>query len=279
MANTGREPLLRDVELAREVQLSFLPRGMPALPGYEFSAYYQPAQEVGGDYYDFIPLADGRLALAVADVAGKGVSAALIAARLFSDTRLSLWAESDLRAAVRKLNKIIFEFAGQIDRFVTMVIAVIDPAENTVTMVNAGIESPLLHQPTSHPLREVISKKDVGMPLGLMAEFGFKSCQICLQPGESLLLCTDGVAGTLDVNKKPFGLSGIRKALRTSGDSTPRQLVEILARASRAHAAGRAPFDDVTIVCVRRSPFIKPSPSAKPGPTGRGRGRGKPRSR
>jgi serine phosphatase RsbU (regulator of sigma subunit) len=248
-----RERLKRDLELAQQVQLSFLPKTLPAVPGYEFFAHYQAAQAVGGDYYGFIPLGEGRLAVAVGDVAGKGVPASLLMAKLSSDTRFSLLTETDLGQAVSKLNDLLYEFTSVADRFVTLGVAVIDSATHQVTMVSAGHASPLLYRAEGGPLEEVVTKKVAGVPLGIMEGYPFESCQIALEPGESLLIFTDGVTDALDVNNKAFGPNGIQDALQGAGAATVRQLVEKIARAVQVHAAGRDPFDDVTLVGLGRS--------------------------
>jgi len=247
-----RERLKRDLELAQEVQLSFLPKNVPEVPGYQFAAYYKAAQAVGGDYYGFVHLPEGRLAVVIGDVAGKGVPASLLMAKLSSDARFSLSTEAELGAAVTKLNDLLYEFTSVADRFVTLAVAVLDPVTHLVTMVSAGHSSPLRYRPTGGTLEEVVSKDVAGLPLGIMEGYPFDSCQITLQLGESLLIFTDGVTDALDSNGKQFGLDGIQAALGpvTAADSA--QLVDRLAKAVQTHATGRDPFDDVTLVGLAR---------------------------
>src|SRR5947209_1601882 len=123
----ARERLKLDLELAREVQRGLLPPQLPEVPGYEFFVYYESAYEVGGDYYDFIPLPRQRLAVLLGDVAGKGVVAALLMAKLSADARSCMLTEPDPAAAVTKLNSLMTQ-SGIADRFVTLVAAVLDPA-------------------------------------------------------------------------------------------------------------------------------------------------------
>ena len=246
------ERLRRDVELAQAVQLSFLPQSLPEIAGYKFAAHYKAAQAVGGDYYGFIPLTEGRLALTVGDVAGKGVQASLLMAKLSSDTRFSLSTVPELGAAVAKLNDLLYEFTSQADRFVTFGAVVLDPAQHTVTMVSAGHASPLLYKSGGGPLQEVVSKKVAGLPLGIMEGYTFDSCELALEPGESLLIFTDGVTDALDLKGKPFGVEGIQATLEPARGANVTQLVERLARAVQSHAAGRDPFDDITLVGVGR---------------------------
>src|SRR5436190_2740181 len=142
--SVARERFKRDLELAHQVQLSFLPKKLPEVPGYEFFAHYESAQEVGGDYYGFIPLSDRRLAITLGDVAGKGVPAALLMAKLSSDARFCLLTEAELHHAIAKLNDLLYQFTSEMDRFVTLAAAVLDSERHTVTLLSAGHPSPLL---------------------------------------------------------------------------------------------------------------------------------------
>jgi serine phosphatase RsbU (regulator of sigma subunit) len=249
-----RERMQRDLELAREVQRSFLPRKLPQVPGYEFYAHYESALEVGGDYYGFIPLPQGRLAVALGDVAGKGVPAALLMAKLSSDARFSLLTETDLGRAIGNLNDLLYEFTCQMDRFVTLAAAVLEPAGQTVTLVNAGHLSPLLYRHATGAFEEAVPKELAGVPLGVLEGYPYQSHQVSLGPGDSLLLFTDGVTDALDTRNAAFNVHGIQAALAGLPTPSPRNLVERVARAVQQHAAGRDPHDDITLVCVGRTP-------------------------
>src|SRR5262249_8575208 len=254
----ARERLKRDLELAHQVQLSFLPRSLPQVAGYDFYAHYEAAFEVGGDYYGFIPLPPtasqtrGRLAVTLGDVAGKGVPAALLMAKLSSDTRFSLLTEPDPAKAIAKLNDLLHEFTCQADRFVTFVAALIDPEAHVATVVNAGHPSPLLYR-KGGALEVAVTKEKTGVPLGIDNGVEFKACPIALGPGDSLLLYTDGIPEALDVRNKQFGLKGMQTALSGVGDATPKQLTGRLVKAAQAHAAGRSAHDDITLVAFGRT--------------------------
>src|SRR5262249_47566260 len=139
----AQERLENELKLAREVQLNFLPKHLPDLHGYEFHAYYEAAREVGGDYYDFIALPENCIAVTLGDVAGKGMPAALLMARLSSESRSCLLTERHPTGAMARLNDLLHPITSPMDRFVTLVMAVLDPAQHTVTLVNAGHPTPL----------------------------------------------------------------------------------------------------------------------------------------
>ena len=141
----AQQALQRDLELARRMQRALLPSQPPQVPGYCFFDYYQSARQVGGDYYDYVQLPGGRFAVIVGDVAGKGVSAALLMARLSSDVRFLLASEPDPAKAVQQINE-GFANADWQDQFVTMIVAVLNPHTHELTIVNAGHMAPLLRR-------------------------------------------------------------------------------------------------------------------------------------
>jgi serine phosphatase RsbU (regulator of sigma subunit) len=249
-----QERLQRDLNLAKKVQVSFLPSATPKIPGYAFHGHCEPAREVGGDYYGYIPLTNGRLCVAVGDVAGKGVSASLLMAKLSSDIRFALLSEPSPAAAISKLNDLLYEFTSQLDRFVTLAAAVLDPTTHEVVLVSAGHDSPLLYRPASGDLSEAMSKDVAGVPLGIMDGFPFDSCRITLQPNEALLLFTDGVHESRSAAEVEFTRAGIDRTLKGVTGMGPKDLVSRLVAAVNKHAAGRetGPHDDLTVVALGR---------------------------
>jgi serine phosphatase RsbU (regulator of sigma subunit) len=247
-----QERVQRDLMLAKKVQESFLPSGPPTVPGYEFWGYYESAREVGGDYYGYIPLPGGKMVTAIGDVAGKGVSASLLMTRLSSDIRYSMLTEADPARAISRLNDSLYEFTTKMDRFVTLVAVVLDPETHAVTMVNAGHPSPLLWRPSAGTLVDAIPSAVGGPPLGMLDGLPFDSYQITLEKGETLVLFTDGVNESMNLQDKDFGMDGVQKVIKDAGDVSPRVLGEKLAAAVKLHASGRDPFDDVTIVVLGR---------------------------
>jgi sigma-B regulation protein RsbU (phosphoserine phosphatase) len=248
-----RERIRRDLELATRVQNSFLPSSLPQVPGYEFYACYQPAQAVGGDYYGFIPLPQGRWAVAVGDVAGKGVSAALLMAKLSSDTRFCFLAEPDPAKALGKLNDQLFPFTSAMDRFVTLAVAVLDPAQHTATLVSAGHPSPLLTRRGSTAMQDAMPKTTAGLPLGMIEGCSYESHQLQLQPGDNLFLFSDGVPDALDARNNPFSLMGVQRVVQEAGAVSVAVLGERIVKAVAQHASNRDPHDDLTLICLGRT--------------------------
>lgn len=238
--------LERDLELARQVQQGFLPMARPSLAGYAFFDFYDPANEVGGDHFDYIALPDGRMGIVLADVSGKGVSAALLTAKLSSDVRFCLLAEPSPAAAIRRLNA---GFAGGRweDRFVTLVLAVLEPITGRITLVNAGHMAPLLRT-TSGQVR-MVGCEESGVPLGVDVEFPYEECQVALAPGELLTMFTDGISEAMSESNDLYTIQRLESVL-----AQPQTGVETAGRAIlddvRRHVGTRAQSDDMCLICV-----------------------------
>ena len=183
-------------------------RPLPQVAGYEFFAHYESAQQVGGDYYGFIPLTERPSGPAMGDVAGKGVPAALLMAKLSTDTRFACWPSRTRPRRSARLNDLLYAFTSRIDRFVTLAAVVLDPARHTATMVSAGHVAAPVFTGWRTTGRSGIEEK-AGLPLGIMEGYTFDSCELELEPGESLLIFTDGVTDAMDVQ-------GNRSARRAS---------------------------------------------------------------
>lgn len=247
----ARERLKRDLELAHEVQRSFLPTRPPDVPGYEFFAHYESALEVSGDYYDFVPLPGGRVAVMLGDVAGKGMAAALLMAKISADARFCVLSEPGPAQAVSRLNALLHE-SGLTDRFITLIAAFLDPATHELEIVNAGHPTPLVKRHASGDLEDAISTDAAGLPIGVLESFEYASTAIRLEPGDAVLVFSDGVTEAMDVKDNQLNARGIFAALQ--GERfTPRALGERLVKVVKHHAAGRSQHDDITLVSFGRT--------------------------
>jgi serine phosphatase RsbU (regulator of sigma subunit) len=250
----ARDRLKRDLELAQQVQLSFLPSKTPVVEGYEFFRHYEPAQEVGGDYYGFIPLANQQKgwAILLGDVAGKGVPAALLMAKLSSDARFSLLSENDAGKAVSILNDSLYENTSQMDRFVTLAGAVLDPVKHTVIFVNAGHPSPLVYRRATGKIEDATLRDVINLPLGVAEGIPYRSRELELEPGDCVLMFSDGVTEAMDKNNNQLQFQAFHQALK-DGPLPPQALGEKIVKLVRQHAAGRSQHDDITLVCFGRT--------------------------
>jgi sigma-B regulation protein RsbU (phosphoserine phosphatase) len=246
----ARAGLERDLELAQRVQKSFLPKKFPLIDGYEFYAHYESAQEVGGDYYDFIPLPNQHLGVMIGDVAGKGVPAALLMAKVSSEARFCTLTEPNLTVAIDKLNEHLQE-AGQLDRFVTFCGCVIDLQAHTVTTVSAGHHAPLIYRAATQAYEDGCTRDQTGFPLGIMEGIPYESNTFALAPGDCVVLFTDGVDESRSKDERDFDMEGVYAALKP-GPMTPKEMGIRLVDAVKRHALGRKPHDDMTVVTFGR---------------------------
>jgi serine phosphatase RsbU (regulator of sigma subunit) len=238
----------RDLEAATHIQKSFLPSRRPQVPQLHFFDYYSSARQIGGDYYDYIPLPNGRLAVALGDVSGKGAPAALLMARLSASARFALASEPDAPTAMRRLNAALIE-TGSDDRFVTFTAAILDLETFGVTLVNAGHMPPLRRRAGRTEMEE-IGDPIVGLPLGVMDK-PYEQMSFVLEPGDVLFFYTDGVTEARNPGNDQYGLDRLRRTAAGAPKGAEALGAAVLEDVRR-FAAGRPPNDDRTIVCVGR---------------------------
>jgi serine phosphatase RsbU (regulator of sigma subunit) len=244
----------KEIEVARKVQIGFLPKTFPELPGYEFYAFYSPAMSVGGDYYDFITLPQGKVGVVLGDVAGKGVAAALLMAKLSAEVRYCMLTESDPAKGIALLNEQLIR-GGIGDRFVTLVTLVIDPGNHKVTVVNAGHINPLRLRSRTGEFHEIISNGESGLPLGLVAGYPYEAREIPLELGDTVVVVTDGVTDAESPSGTRFHLDGLIQAIQSESAleaERPQKLGDRLIRAVQRHASGHPQSDDIALVCFGR---------------------------
>ena len=271
-ARIAREQIDRDLALARRVQQGLLPSCPPSIDGYEVFDFYESARHVGGDFFAYVPLPDGRLAVVLADVSGKGVAAALLMAALSADIRYCLASEPDLGRAVSRINE-SFLRGGWDDRFATLVVAVLDPAAHRAVVCNAGHLPPLLRQPDG--VVRAVAADLGGLPLGMVAGHEYRCCEVPLEPGAALVLSTDGISEALDHEERCYGLERLERVVAASGPGAVAIGRGILADVER-HAAGQVRSDDMCLVCLGRTGGPAAHPSQRPVPARRS-GRMQPR--
>lgn len=244
-----QEKFSRDLELAGDVQKALLPSKPPEIAGYEVFDFYEPARHVGGDYFNYVPLSDGRIAVVMADVSGKGVPAAMVMAVLSGDVKYCLAAEPDLVRAVSRINDSVCR-SGWDERFATFVAAVIDPGTHRVTLVNAG------HLPTYVRDRSgrvtSVGPEQGGLPLGMATDWEYHSSELAIEPGTTLVFFTDGISEAMDVEDRLYGLERIEEQVGKPEGSPEAIGRRILADVER-HTAGQVRSDDMCLVCVGRS--------------------------
>jgi serine phosphatase RsbU (regulator of sigma subunit)/anti-sigma regulatory factor (Ser/Thr protein kinase) len=241
-----RQRFEQELEVAKLIQQNFLPKQLPELPGWQVAAYYRPAREVGGDFYDVIPLPEGRVGFVVGDVTDKGVPAALVMAATRSVLRASAQRLVEPGEVLERVNEHLCPDMPA-KMFVTCLYGVLDPATGHFRFANAGHDLPYVK--TAGGSEELRAR---GMPLGLMTGMRYEEKETILEPGDSLLLHSDGVVEAHDPDGEMFGFPRLKQAVADypgGGELIDRVLSDL-----HAHTGPHAEQeDDITMVTLQRS--------------------------
>jgi sigma-B regulation protein RsbU (phosphoserine phosphatase) len=243
----GRIRIEQEMRMAREIQSNLLPRSAPTVPGYDIAGRGVPASSVGGDYYDFIPVSDDRLALCLADVTGHGMPAALLMANLQATIRSQVVAHVTPAECARRANRLLFQ-STDARRFATCFFGILHLASGRLTYSNAGHDHPLLVSPGGD--QAVLDRG--GLLLGVREEADYQEGTVTLEPGQILVIYSDGITESFDGANVPFGLEGLNRALERYRDAPAQAMVEGILCEAAAYTKGRRQLDDRTLVVVRR---------------------------
>ena len=238
----------QDLELASQVQKAFLPREAPKVPGYSFFQYYNPAQQIGGDYFDYIELDNNRIAIVIADVVGHGVAAAMFMAKLSAEARFAFATINDPRLALASLNDRITALG--VEKFITMAVIVLDYVAHKANIVIAGHMPPIMLM-QDKSIEEPGS--DVGgPPLGIMSDIPFDTFEVAIQPGESLTLYTDGIFEAPNAEGAQFSIERVRQQVAACAGDIQKAGSEIIDHVTK-HIVGCDQEDDMCLVIVGRA--------------------------
>jgi sigma-B regulation protein RsbU (phosphoserine phosphatase) len=242
----GRERMAREIEIAREVQFTLLPQAPPAIPGLDLAGYCRPAAGIGGDYYDFILLEGPRaVGLAIGDIAGKGIPAALLMAGLQAALRGQALAGSrDLARLMANINKLIFESSPS-NRYATFFYG--EYRDGLFSYVNAGHNAPALLRSDGR-----VERLDAGGPVvGLMDAAAFTESAVRIGPGDLLLGFTDGVSECMNPREEEWGEERLMEVLRLNRDLAAGEVVARIIGGADAFAAGAKQHDDMTLIVMK----------------------------
>ena len=241
-----------DLETAREIQSILLPAGSPEIAGYEVSGLNIPARHVSGDYFDYLRIDEHHWGLAIADVSGKGIPAALITGMCRSLLRAAAPGCTSAAEVMRAVNRRLYPDIKQ-DMFVSMLYVVIDTRTNDVTLARAGHDPPLLYRATG---REVLPLRPPGMAVGIDSGSVFDRVIteeiVTLASGDGILLYTDGATEALDAHGTEFGLPRLIQAVQANAPKGAAATVSNIAAELREFAGEFAQYDDITLISIRR---------------------------
>lgn len=242
----ARERLDYDLRLARQIQRNLLPREPPKVAGLDFAVHYEPAFHVGGDFYDFLWLDPTRLAMVVGDVSGKAISGALFMARVTSEIRFAAPVEAHPRRIVQRVNRALSEVAED-GMFVTMVFLSLDLSQQILRFSNAGHTTPLLLRGGRVTPLEYAEARC--LPVGVEARVEVAEAQVKLQPGDVLVLYTDGIIEARSMAGEFYGVERLHAVLERTG-GTARQVLEAVLGDLDRFVEDAPQADDQTVVCL-----------------------------
>ena len=244
------EFLRQDLKIAREVQKAFIPQNPPSIPGLECATFYKAAHSVSGDYYDFFRVSRGQWGIAIGDVSGKGIGAALIMANLRASVRAQAqqW-HSDPAIAMKRVNQLVHE-SSPIHFFASLFYSEYDPPTRTLAYVNAGQNPPIVIR-YQGGRSKVFRLESDGTPVGLFGNSSYKSVNFQLEVEDILVACTDGIIETESKGGELWGQQRLEHLLSTCASRRPRQVLQSIVQEVSAFASGRAQKDDMTLVVLK----------------------------
>jgi sigma-B regulation protein RsbU (phosphoserine phosphatase) len=242
----------KELEVGRQIQLSMLPSRPPEVPGWDFASFYQPAREVGGDFYDFfeLPGTGSQLGVVIGDVTGKGVPAALFMARASTQIRSEALRICYPAITLAKANAEILK-DRRTESLLTALYAMLDTDTGWVTFANAGHCRPLLVQAASGEVQELESG---GILLGAFAEIELEERSVELAPGDILVLYSDGASEAMNATHSQWGTSRLRNTLRANTGSPAEQVAKAIVDAVGHFRGDMEQSDDLTLLVIRRAP-------------------------
>ncbi len=242
-----KERFQKELEIAKGIQQSFLPESAPSIPGIDLAGFNIPALEVGGDFYDFIPVGADSWGLVIADVSGKGVPAALFMALSRTLIRASASRSDDPAWSIEEANRLIY-LDAKTSMFVTLFYAVLDTRKKTLAFVNAGHNPPLLYSEGSDRITLLQAE---GIALGVLDEITLTTAQIQLRPADVVVLYTDGVTEATNEKDEEYGMDRLTQVVSASRHLPAGEIIAAVVKDVTAFAGSRPQYDDITLMVLK----------------------------
>ena len=243
-----KEHMDEQLKTAGEVQMRLTPEQPPSLPGYEIAGICLPAYDIGGDYFDYIALEDGRLAIALADVSGHGVPAALVMSAFRALLRTQARIQPDPPPAMQFLNRTLPEFTGK-DDYVTVIYGILDPENGEFTFSNCGHPPALLFRSSG----EIGQLRQGGPALNVFTERVYEKGQETLSPGDMLMLFTDGVTENIAPSGEFFELEQLTRLIQQNYELPVQEILPLVVRTVKSFTGSEVFHDDFTLMLIRRT--------------------------
>lgn len=239
----------KDIKVASTIQTNLLPKEAPDIPGYEIAGKSIPAREVGGDYFDFIPLEDKKLAFCLGDVSGKGLAAAMLMSNLQATIRGESSIHRPPKECLERANRSLLQNTDA-DRFVTLFYALLDYEDHLLCYCNAGHERPFVRSGNEQLQR----LSEGGIVLSVVDEPGYQEDLVSVEPGDLFVIYSDGVIDATDESEFPFGEKRLAELIEDSEESSAAEVIDKIVDAVQVYSGGKKQTDDITLVVLRRNP-------------------------
>jgi len=236
-----------EMKLAYGIQMDLLPKESPCFPGYDIAGISIPAKTVGGDYFDFIHLNDEAMALCLGDVSGKGMPAALLMATLQATLRGQIMIDPSPKSCITRSNSLMYK-STDAEKFATLFYGILNRGTHEFTYANAGHNYPLFLKPGAKPLR----LETGGLVLGCLEDFSYAEDTLRFDPGDSLLVYSDGITESINADDEEFGEPRLTGLFNECASDGARQVIDRIVTAVRTHAGESSQMDDMTLLVVKR---------------------------
>ena len=240
--------LREEMRLAYEIQLNLLPKKLPQIAGFEFVAASIPAEDVGGDYYDFIQLENGEFGFCVGDVTGKGMPAAMLMANLQATLRSQVLTGNFCAECLKNVNKLLFR-STEPTKFATLFYGILDPLTGSITYANGGHDSPILIK-KGHP---PVMLDATGLLLGVMENVLYKQSNVVLETGDILMLYTDGITESMNIKMEELGLKALLSTLEKYQNDSADNILDKVKERIKQHAGNVPQSDDITLMIIKKT--------------------------
>lgn len=239
--------LKKELKLAGDIQRKLLPDSLPDIPGYEIFATNKPAKSVGGDYYDFLSLSDERLAFCIGDITGKGMPAAMLMANLQATFRSQIHVDEECSICMSRTNTLLFQNT-ETTKFATMFYGILDIKTGRIEYTNAGHDCPILFQ-ENQSSEELES---TGLILGIHENSDYSTGQTQLDPGDVLLLFSDGINEAMNSDLEMYGLERTKIAVQKNQEKHVSEIAKNLLQDIKSHTGNATQSDDITLIIIKR---------------------------
>jgi sigma-B regulation protein RsbU (phosphoserine phosphatase) len=236
-----------EMRVAKNIQENLLPKEVPVTESYQFSGKSIPAKEVGGDYYDFIPMKDGRVAFCLGDISGKGIPASLLMANLQASLRGQAFVGSECKNSVAFANNILYHNTDP-TRYATLFYSILNKDEHKMTYCNAGHNSPYLYSAGKDPLRLT----EGGIVVGMIPDYRFEEKSVDFNPDDVFVLYSDGVTEAMNFNEEEFGEERLENSIRNNLHLNTEEIIRAIFKDVESFTKGAPQSDDITMVIVKR---------------------------